>query len=78
MKKISLDVDSLAVESFETAPADQRARGTVRANSYEDDFTRKADEPGTFFWPCEVSQGGTCDLSCWGGSCGLTCTCVCE
>lgn len=29
MKKLSLDLDSLAVQSFETAPADPSGRGTV-------------------------------------------------
>lgn len=33
MQKIKLDLDSLAVASFETAAAADEARGTVMANS---------------------------------------------
>lgn len=33
MRKMSLDLDTLAVETFDTAPLGEDARGTVHANA---------------------------------------------
>ncbi|HSU17041.1 hypothetical protein [Longimicrobium sp.] len=68
MKKISLDVETLQVESFETS-AERRARGTVRAHSEAWCFpTDRMDSCGTY------TQGGdeTC-INCTGraGTCTL-------
>lgn len=46
MKKLTLQLESLQVQSFETASADGTVRGTVRANQQQDDvFT-----DGTRWW----------------------------
>jgi hypothetical protein len=67
MKKLSLQLDQLAVESFETSPPEP-GRGTVLGNAPDDGLYG-----GTFDSTCrEIRCGctyfqGTCDLSCGGG-----------
>lgn len=85
MKKLALDLDGLAVESFDTAPAAGRG-GTVHARS----GTTYADEScnGTCDFSCAhscVSCAWTCDAACpsWGGTCagscaGATCGSTCD
>lgn len=67
MRKMKLDMDKLAVESFEMTAGDADERGTVRGNA------------ATRF--CSLASGcagDTCQLSC-NGSCatGLNCQQVC-
>lgn len=55
MKKLSLDLDALRVESFATAPAEGR-RGTV------------AGHMNTFGPPCATAaRGSTCAATCSSG-----------
>jgi len=64
MRKISLDVDTLKVESFDTAKRGPEARGTVRGH-----FTRQWEQScqescsGDAACLC-MSQIGTCDVDC--------------
>lgn len=87
MRKLTLSLDTLKVDSFETNVQDG-ARGTVRAH-----WTQHADEScfGTCDGMCTrdascqggcgtgyASCWGTCGASCGGtcvASCGATCTC---
>jgi hypothetical protein len=48
MRKISLDVDALKVESFETAERGMEERGTVRAH-YDRSYPN---------WGCQVTWNG--------------------
>jgi hypothetical protein len=65
MKKLSLNIEELAVETFETMREPEQS-GTIRG----------AESTG-FEIICTCSDGGTCDASCDGGcgsqSCGGTC-----
>lgn len=67
MKKLALNIDELAVESFETS-RDLLARGTVRGASESTEFQ--------IICTCD-SDNGTCDDSCQGG-CGTGSTCSCN
>lgn len=67
MRKMKLDVDQLAVESFSIKDGDTDGRGTVHGNQ------------NTRFCSAFAScAGNTCDLSC-NGSCatGYNCQQVC-
>ena len=76
MRKQTLDVDHLRVESFETGAADG-LRGTVRAHM----TGPTACDPDT----CETRRGDSCDacmsgfVSCEAGvgTCGLSCNPSC-
>jgi hypothetical protein len=48
MKKLTLQVESLQVQSFETAAAGSAARGTVRAHDQQQDDAVYTD--GTRWW----------------------------
>jgi hypothetical protein len=61
MKKLTLDLDELRVESFDTAPALQNQRGTV--NAYGSD------------WNCPPYTANTMGQSCFVESCAATCDC---
>jgi hypothetical protein len=66
MRKMKLDIERLAVESFAMGTEDTDARGTVRGNAITDRF-------------CSFQSGcNTCELSC-NGSCatGYNCQQVC-
>lgn len=66
MRKMKLDLDQLAVESFAIRGADAEERGTVRGNMVTERF-------------CSFQSGcNTCQLSC-NGSCatGYNCQQVC-
>lgn len=69
MKKLALNIDSLSVESFETSAQAQSRRGTIQAHNYDPDGDEHQQLADTFFLPCQVSGGGTCNIgwSCWGG-----------
>lgn len=73
MKKITLRLDELAVETFETAAAARAAepgRGTVRARDGEGTLVRSCQ---TEQYNCTAQGGYTCDY----GSCVYT-WCNCE
>jgi hypothetical protein len=73
MKKLTLELDSLRVDSFEPSPAQQRSRGTVQAREY----TQLCNEDADYI--SKVSCPGTCAMSqCYGNSCGGLCTYTCE
>ena len=60
MRKLTLDLEALRVESFDAGEGD--GRGTVRANA---GALRESDP-----WTCAgdpESCGGSCDPSCTGG-----------
>jgi hypothetical protein len=67
--KLKLDLDQLAVDSFDTNPSESAPRGTVQGFSHVCGPTR--------FDPTCYVTCGTCDLSCGtcGASCGYTCGC---
>jgi hypothetical protein len=56
MKKLSLEMDALAVDSFQTTPAAAPGVGTVRAQSEDD--PPSGTTPPLYYVPC------TCDASC--------------
>ncbi len=70
MKKLSLELEKLAVESFDTGAAAGRAVGTVRANALEQaDATEAVAAPAPASKTCLGNL--TCDWSlCY--SCQLT------
>lgn len=82
MKKLSLNLDALTVETFETAP-DEPLRGTVHGHA------SWHYEGCTPYEPCKPVSGSTwtedytCDdASCWascqatcGNTCGDSCNC---
>ncbi len=55
MRKMKLDIDKLAVESFSVMAGDTAARGTIEGN-----------QQGTRFCTAFTCGGDTCDLSCTG------------
>lgn len=74
MKKLSLKLEELSVESFDTASTRPDRRGTVQARvgTIAPDYT------------CNVSCLGTCALTCWNtcpnscqGTCYITCAQSC-
>ena len=92
MKKISLHLDSLLVESFETTPADTAERGTVRGHAtdtscYERHCTCdetagvecETDGCGTNLATCGASCTFYCSQSCPANTCAYSCegTCGC-
>lgn len=82
MKKLSLDLEQLAVESFATAADDAQRRGTVRGNLCSDVCTASCP-PGTCgILPVSAESecnalpaskhcgtGDTCDMSICGPCC---------
>lgn len=85
MKKIRIDVDALAVESFATTPEPRREKGTVRGHASMDetclDYSCEGSCDWTFCVPyctdegCAPTPAGTCQTC--GGSCGATCYAGC-
>ena len=65
MKKLTLDLNELRIESFEPAPALWNQRGTVQARS--DDWDGSKDEK------CYQIPNATQDRSCMYGTCGNSC-----
>jgi hypothetical protein len=86
MSKLKLELDELAVESFDTLPADDARRGTVEAFASVGDSTcRQAicyydtyapTCAGATCATCDNSCAGTCDYSCNDPSCA-TCLTYC-
>lgn len=80
MKKLTLQVDDLRVESFETVRT-EAPRGTVRGNAPTWYCSEQID--CTYDYGCEtenVSCGGSCNGSCvdtCGASCNGTCAASC-
>lgn len=80
MKKLSLNLDELRVESFATSPDGRTVRGTVKAFVTTDDITDPDDQ-----WSARVSCLGTClfdhtcgfENSCNGETCYDTCVASC-
>jgi len=77
MKKLTLDFEQLAVESFDVTADVARARGTVRG---------QATEPASC-WATDCNQNTcaascrTCPETCWdtcGGTCGHSCLGSCD
>jgi len=77
MKKLTLDLDTLRVESFEPSPVQRREGGTVHAHAVVNDsqnvncWKLPPNDPtfGATCFTCEYSCYGTCDYSCE-GTCG--------
>lgn len=82
MKKISLDLDTLSVQSFETTARPARFRGTVRAAG----ATEACESQGLSYcgscWPtdcvepscgppCEPTVGDSCHGTCMGDTCDV-------
>jgi hypothetical protein len=65
MKKLSLDLDQLAVESFDTS-GPERSRGTVRG------FDITASTCYEENCGC-ITDGGTCNTDCGQNTCDNTC-----
>lgn len=67
MNKLKLDLDSVAVETFEVSADGERRAGSVDA--YETPVFPSAGGGGTCFVSCEETCGtaacGTCAPSCW-------------
>lgn len=80
MRKLKLDLDHLAVESFDTNPPEGAQRGTVLGLAPTRFDTCLCTgggatcglscDPG-----CDNSVGGTCDVSC-NGTCVGSCNCT--
>ena len=70
MKKLQLDLDQLAVESFQTA-APARADGTVRAHGVSEVLT---ECPGCTLRICPTGESCDAAESCI-DSCGDSCNC---
>ncbi len=71
MKKLTLQVESLRVQSFETAADPSLARGTVRAHDQQQD--QDAADGGTRWWfDCFTITcicGASDKAGCTGGGC---------
>jgi hypothetical protein len=64
MKKLPLELDALAVETFDPAPAQAaEKRGTVEGNQIV--------APPTRYFTCQQTCAG--NLTCGGDTCGATC-----
>jgi hypothetical protein len=83
MKKLTLGLDDLQVESFETTPEPTSIRGTVAAAErigVATDDTLKPDcdvsgSPSCGYTSCGDETCGTCDDASW---CGNSCVLVCD
>jgi hypothetical protein len=65
--KLTLNLDALQVESFDTLPGDRRARGTVRGHDAAADYNTHvcSKDFNTCRGSCDPCA--TCDTSCAGG-----------
>lgn len=78
MKKLTLDLDQLAVESFDTAGA-RTPHGTVRGNDISDTscYQRLCECPSAFTCLTDCNQN-TCGLdTCGQNTCGDSCVNIC-
>lgn len=69
MEKISLNLDALLVESFDTTSDMEQPRGTVRGA----EASEATDCLFTCGHSCEVTCGDSCHGSCIGETCEITC-----
>ncbi len=85
MNKLKLDLESLAVETFDTA-APAEPRGTVHGLSGTCTDPESCDYWCQSLWPsdcctaaatCPASCNGSCNESCYGTCGGLTCGATC-
>lgn len=74
MRKLKLDLDTLAVESFTAESAETRRPGTVRGHGTDPPLTITLEPTGnTCDYPCGAGQtGDTCDLDA-AGACTWDC-----
>lgn len=76
MAKLTLNVDDLAVESFDTATT-RREHGTVQGMQADAD-TGACSHVGSCWWGTGCATGcGTCVNTCK-ATCGTTCPATCE
>jgi len=83
MQKLKLQLEDLAIDSFETSPP-QKPKGTVfgeQCTCYTQCTcpgcpTCDASCNGTCGGTCEASCNGTCGNTCW--TCGVSCGGTCE
>jgi hypothetical protein len=69
MKKLNLDLDQLAVESFDTSAA-QRRTGTVRAHGFTETSCNQII--------CDCGPTNvTCETDCDQDTCGASCVNIC-
>lgn len=77
MKKLTLDLDALAVQAFDTTPGTRGGAGTVVARIGQTDGRDcLSDYLPCATDDCTVSCGGTCDYSC-NGTCAASCNGTC-
>lgn len=69
MKKLLLQIDELAVESFPTSDAGQAAKGTVEAAG----FSLRTAQCGSCAG--DTCDGASCFTSCYPGGGNPACTC---
>ena len=75
MKKMRLDLDSLAVQSFDTSPEGRAERGTVRGL----DSATEPQEPDSIAATCECPPPATNYTACGQFTCGqFTCQWTCD
>jgi hypothetical protein len=75
MRKLKLELDALAVESFGTLPERDARRGTVEAFSHVCPATTLCIDtynPATCVATCGSCPGNTCAFTC-GATCNYTC-----
>jgi hypothetical protein len=63
MRKISLDVDALKVESFDTEKRGAEERGTVRGY-FTREWEESCQESCSAYFKCACISLGTCDIDC--------------
>jgi hypothetical protein len=78
MKKLSLDLDQLTVESFDTS-TEKRPAGTVRAHGYTDTSCDQIIcDCGPTHLTCDTyCEQATCGDSCGQDTCGDSCVNIC-
>jgi hypothetical protein len=64
-KKLSLELDSLSIESFATTPAARDARGTVRGNDSEGEIDVPVPTPPVYGDACTCSPTDLCPTSAY-------------
>lgn len=79
MRKLTLDLDALDVQAFETTPALETPKGTVQGHdSYERVCSVNCPSMYNEATTCQVSDLGSCVVTC--ASCAASCygpaTCV--
>jgi hypothetical protein len=65
MRKLTLDLDTLCVESFAAAEDAQPLRGTVDAHSYVSKEYGPCSEPASDYCQPTDFHWNTCGVSCW-------------